>query len=86
MPQRARLTQQGEPVTEQDKNAIKGNLVPIMISLAKPETSQLQVLIGDALATIAGYDFPERWPTLVDVSGAGIRVGAALTVRSSLVA
>lgn len=41
--------------------------MPIMISLAKPETSTLQVLIGDALATIAGYDFPDRWPTLVDV-------------------
>lgn len=77
------MTQQGEPVTEQDKNAIKGNLVPIMISLAKPETSTLQVLIGDALATIAGYDFPERWPTLVDVSWDKIQTAdAALTYRN----
>lgn len=56
-------------IAEQDKAAIKGQLVPLMIALGTPQTVRLQSQIGEGLSTIASIDFPENWETLVDVSG-----------------
>ncbi|KAK1926751.1 putative importin-alpha export receptor [Papiliotrema laurentii] len=54
------------PISGQDKDAIKANLVPIMINLSKPQTGLLQAQIGEGLATVASYDFPDQWSSLVD--------------------
>jgi exportin-2 (importin alpha re-exporter) len=51
-----------------DKTQIKGQLVPIMISLGTPGTAKLQSQISEALSTIATLDFPEEWEGLIDVS------------------
>jgi exportin-2 (importin alpha re-exporter) len=47
---------------------VKSQLVPIMVSLSTTGASRLQSQIGEAVAEIAELDFPERWPTLIDVS------------------
>lgn len=39
-----------------------------MINLARPQTALLQAQIGEGLATVASYDFPDEWNNLVDVS------------------
>jgi exportin-2 (importin alpha re-exporter) len=51
-----------------DKMTVKSQLVPIMVSLSTTGASRLQSQIGEAVAEIAELDFPERWPTLIDVS------------------
>jgi exportin-2 (importin alpha re-exporter) len=56
------------PISEQDKQAIKSKLVPLMIELGTPQTANLQSQIGEGLSTIASVDFPEKWEGLVDVS------------------
>jgi hypothetical protein len=43
-----------------------------MVSLSTAGASRLQAQIGEAVAEIAEMDFPERWPTLIDVSVAVI--------------
>jgi exportin-2 (importin alpha re-exporter) len=55
-------------IAQTDKDAIKAQLVPLMISLGTPQTARLQSQIGEALSYIASIDFPEQWPTLIDVS------------------
>ena len=67
--------QGASPISGQDKDAIKANLVPIMINLSKPQTGLLQAQIGEGLATVASYDFPDQWSSLVDVSWLWLCVG-----------
>lgn len=55
-------------IAEADKQAVKSQLVPLMISLGTPQTARLQSQIGEGLATIASSDFPDKWEGLVDVS------------------
>lgn len=61
-------------ISQADKDAIKAQLVPVMIALGTPATARLQSQIGEALSVIAAQDFPENWEGLCDVSehsGAG---------------
>ncbi|ORY33698.1 Cse1-domain-containing protein [Naematelia encephala] len=53
-------------IGDADKEAIKAQLIPIMIALGTPQTARLQAQIGEGLATVASKDFPERWEGLVD--------------------
>jgi exportin-2 (importin alpha re-exporter) len=64
----AELTDQETQITQEDKNAIKAQLVPVMIALGTPTTARLQSQIGEALSMIAAQDFPENWEGLCDVS------------------
>ncbi|OCF55372.1 importin-alpha export receptor [Kwoniella mangroviensis CBS 10435] len=49
-----------------DKEAIKSQLVPIMISLGTSQTAKLQSQIGEGLSHIATLDFPAEWEGLCD--------------------
>jgi exportin-2 (importin alpha re-exporter) len=62
------LSRQENDISPSDKEMVKAQLVPIMVSLSTSGASRLQAQIGEAVAEIAELDFPERWPTLVDVS------------------
>jgi len=62
------LSWQENDISPSDKEMVKAQLVPIMVSLSTSGASRLQAQIGEAVAEIAELDFPERWPTLVDVS------------------
>ena len=53
------------PVPENDRDALKAGIVPVMIQLA--ETPNLQVQVGEAIAVMAESDFPLKWPDLVNV-------------------
>ncbi|KAL1410407.1 importin-alpha export receptor [Vanrija albida] len=53
-------------IAEQDKQAVKAQLVPLMIALGTPQTAKLQSQIGEGLSTIAGLDFPDKWEGLID--------------------
>jgi hypothetical protein len=39
-----------------------------MVSLSTPALSRLQAQVGEAVAEVAGVDFPDRWEGLIDVS------------------
>ncbi|CAM9520218.1 unnamed protein product, partial [Choristocarpus tenellus] len=48
-------------IAEPDKDAIKGNIVPLMCR-SPPE---VQRQFAEALTIISQHDFPSRWPTLM---------------------
>ncbi|WWC58466.1 uncharacterized protein I303_101008 [Kwoniella dejecticola CBS 10117] len=59
----------GEEETQislEDKEAIKKELVPVMIALGTPQTARLQSQIGEGLSHIASLDFPSQWEGLCD--------------------
>ncbi|SCW02940.1 LAFE_0F17634g1_1 [Lachancea fermentati] len=49
-------------ISQTDVEAIKKEIVPLMITLP----NNLQVQVGEAISVIADSDFPNRWPTLLD--------------------
>ena len=62
------MYEQETQISLEDKAAIKTQLIPLMISLATPQTALLQKQVGEALAMVAEQDFPDQWEGLVDVS------------------
>lgn len=57
---------------DSDKQQIRAQLVPIMISLGSAQTAKVQSQIGEALAHVASIDFPLQWEGLIDVSVATV--------------
>ncbi|KAL7424789.1 importin-alpha export receptor [Cryptotrichosporon argae] len=53
-------------LADADKEAVKSQIVAVMIALGTPKTARLQSQVGEALSTIATLDFPERWENLCD--------------------
>ncbi|KEP50401.1 putative importin-alpha export receptor [Rhizoctonia solani 123E] len=58
------------PISEGDKNAVRAELVPAMLALSKSGADKTDRLarpqLAESLAIIAGEDYPDRWPTLID--------------------
>lgn len=54
-------------ILEADKTSLKAELVPAMIYLSNPTDKSSRAQIAEAVSLIAEYDFPERWPDLIDV-------------------
>ena len=54
------------PVPVADRQALKAQVIPVMIGLA--DQPALQIQIGEAISVMAAADFPEEWSDLVDVS------------------
>ncbi|KAJ1727045.1 importin-alpha export receptor [Coemansia biformis] len=50
-----------DTIAEDDRRAVKGELVGLMISAPK----KLQLQLGEAVSIIAENDFPEKWPELI---------------------
>jgi exportin-2 (importin alpha re-exporter) len=56
-----------QPIAEQDKNALRSELVPAMIALSNPTDRSVRAQIAEAVSLIAALDFPTKWPDLIDV-------------------
>ncbi|GJJ14609.1 hypothetical protein Clacol_008875 [Clathrus columnatus] len=53
------------PISLDDKNVIRPELVRAMISLSSPADKPLRAQIAESVSIVASYDFPERWPDLI---------------------
>ncbi|PAV17971.1 importin alpha re-exporter [Pyrrhoderma noxium] len=55
-----------EPIIpDTEKLQLRSLLVPAMISLSSPADKNLRTQVAETISIVAGYDFPERWNTLV---------------------
>ncbi|KDN36257.1 hypothetical protein RSAG8_10945, partial [Rhizoctonia solani AG-8 WAC10335] len=58
------------PISEGDKNAVRAELVPAMLALSKSGADKTDRLarpqLAESLAIVAGEDYPDRWPTLIE--------------------
>ena len=64
---RGRPAQDVAPLPEQDKAALRAQLVPAMIALSHPADKSIRAQIAESVALIAELDFPSKWPDLIDV-------------------
>lgn len=55
-------------MAEDDKAALRSQLVPAMLSLSNPADKAVRAQIAESVALIAELDFPEKWTDLIDVS------------------
>lgn len=63
------------PLPEQDKAALRNQLVPAMLALSNPTEKTIRTQIAEAVSLIAELDFPSKWPDLLDVSPTFIELG-----------
>jgi exportin-2 (importin alpha re-exporter) len=63
----ARSFQEDQPLAEQDKGALRRELVPAMLALSKPSEAPIRIQVAEAVSLIAELDFPDKWPDLIDV-------------------
>lgn len=59
--------QEGFTIHTDEKARIRGLLVSALIALSKPADRGMRAQVAETVAIIAEYDFPERWPDLIDV-------------------
>jgi exportin-2 (importin alpha re-exporter) len=62
------MRQDVDPLPGQDKALIRSQLVPAMLALSSPSDRPVRAQVSASVSLIAGVDFPERWPDLIDVS------------------
>ncbi|KAJ3756512.1 CAS/CSE protein [Lentinula raphanica] len=55
-----------QPIAEQDKAALRAELVPAMLALSGPADKPIRAQIAEAVSLIAELDFPTRWDDLID--------------------
>ncbi|KAJ4491703.1 CAS/CSE protein [Lentinula lateritia] len=55
-----------QPIAEQDKVALRAELVPAMLALSNPADKSIRAQIAEAVSLIAELDFPTRWENLID--------------------
>lgn len=56
------------PLSEQDKAALRSELVPGMIVLSNPADKSIRAQVAESVSLIAELDFPVKWNDLIDVS------------------
>ncbi|KAH7882920.1 CAS/CSE protein [Phlebopus sp. FC_14] len=54
------------PLLEQEKAAIRSQLVPVMIALSDPADKSIRAQVAESVALIAELDFPSKWTDLID--------------------
>ncbi|CAE6484305.1 unnamed protein product [Rhizoctonia solani] len=58
------------PINDTDKGAVRAELVPAMLALSKSGADKSDRLarpqLAESLAIVAGEDYPDRWPTLME--------------------
>ncbi|KAF8511326.1 CAS/CSE protein [Gautieria morchelliformis] len=54
------------PISQDDKNTIRNQLVPAMIALSSPADKALRAQIAESVSVVAEHDFPQKWPELID--------------------
>jgi exportin-2 (importin alpha re-exporter) len=55
------------PISQDDKNTIRNQLVQAMIALSSPADKALRAQIAESVSVVAEHDFPQKWPELIDV-------------------
>ncbi|PFH53505.1 hypothetical protein AMATHDRAFT_54636 [Amanita thiersii Skay4041] len=55
-----------QPIVEDDKNAIKRDLLPAMLALSNTSDTTIRVQVAETVSLIAELDFPDKWPDLID--------------------
>ncbi|GLB42771.1 putative importin alpha re-exporter [Lyophyllum shimeji] len=55
-----------QPLPEQDKAALRSELVPAMLALSNPADKAVRAQVAESVALIAELDFPEKWTDLID--------------------
>ncbi|KAF9447282.1 Cse1-domain-containing protein [Macrolepiota fuliginosa MF-IS2] len=63
---KSRWEEDDQPIPEQDKAALKSQLVPAMLALSNPTDKTIRTQIAEAVSLIAELDFPKKWPDLLD--------------------
>ena len=62
-----RSIQDVQPLAEEDKEALRAELVPAMLSLSAPTDKAIRAQVAESVALIAELDFPAKWENLIDV-------------------
>ncbi|KIM38838.1 hypothetical protein M413DRAFT_75629 [Hebeloma cylindrosporum] len=55
-----------QPLAEADKQALRAELVPAMLSLSAPADKAIRAQVAESVALIAELDFPAKWENLID--------------------
>ncbi|KXN81986.1 Importin-alpha re-exporter [Leucoagaricus sp. SymC.cos] len=63
---KTRWEEEVQPLPEQDKAALRGQLVPAMLALSNPTDKTIRTQVAEAISLIAELDFPKKWPDLLD--------------------
>jgi hypothetical protein len=56
-----------QPLSNEDKVALRAELVPAMLSLSSPTDKAIRAQVAESVALIAELDFPVKWVDLIDV-------------------
>lgn len=57
-----------QPLTEEDKAALRAQLVPAMLALSNPADKAIRAQVAESVSLVAELDFPAKWENLIDVS------------------
>ncbi|KAG6868898.1 hypothetical protein C0993_008196 [Termitomyces sp. T159_Od127] len=55
-----------QPLAEQDKAALRSELVPAMLALSSPADKSIRAQVAESVSLIAELDFPQKWENLID--------------------
>ncbi|PPQ86179.1 hypothetical protein CVT25_006922 [Psilocybe cyanescens] len=55
-----------QPLAEQDKAALRAELVPAMLALSAPADKAIRAQVAESVSLIAELDFPVKWENLID--------------------
>ncbi|KAG6828872.1 hypothetical protein H0H92_006481 [Tricholoma furcatifolium] len=55
-----------QPLAEQDKAALRSELVPAMLALSNPADKAIRAQVAESVSLIAELDFPQKWDNLID--------------------
>ncbi|EPS95676.1 hypothetical protein FOMPIDRAFT_1025652 [Fomitopsis schrenkii] len=61
-----RWDDEDQPIPETDKAALRNELIPAMIALSNASDKAMRAQVAESVSIIAGVDFPDKWPDLVD--------------------
>ncbi|KAG7096402.1 hypothetical protein E1B28_003845 [Marasmius oreades] len=73
-----------QPISEQDKMALRGQLVPAMLALSSPADKSIRAQMAESVALVAELDFPVKWPDLIDQLVASLNTTNSNTILGVL--
>ncbi|KAL0569494.1 importin-alpha export receptor [Marasmius crinis-equi] len=73
-----------QPISEQDKAGLRGQLVPAMLALSSQADKSIRAQVAESVALIAELDFPSKWPDLIDQLVASLNTTDSNTILGVL--
>lgn len=55
-----------QPLAEEDKAALRAQLVPAMLALSNPADKAIRAQVAESVSLVAELDFPAKWEDLID--------------------